>query len=580
VTLQAEAGLSAEQSLGALADNSLVAVDVADGVAAARAGVAGDVTALFSGSATYLCADGTQCAGDGAGGFSGFEASVNTETDTLTIAAGSSRHGNTVTAFEGGTVVGPTGTGPVYVYIETDGTVSLAYDVDEVPDVGTATNIADPQTRGTVPGNGIPIATCTVKADAWVSCTDDRVVLSTMPIAAGAGITVSTEAGATIRSHKGRVESNGTSLNLSAMYSAHLVTLNNASPVAVTIPEQGGGYWWDFLNLGAGEVTIDTAGSGKFSPGTAETITLAQYEWVQVLDDGADGYHIVRYIDRAGTGLTKTCSGIACTWAVDNGVSGASGLTHQYYLPLVSGTPGVLAESGLKNPSGGVIAPVAADSTTAIRLCNQAGTTCPLTVDTVSNAVTALALVNVASSSFNVDEGTLTSIVNSTTTSTVTTVADHELTVGATVVISGVTEDTDLNGTYVVATVPTSKTFTITTSDVTDGTYDEDTTTVTSPVSPVSGYVFNNTPGALTVNLPTITSANIGVQICVRNYPTKTGAITLQAPASTYIGKDGANGSAAGTLVSAGALGDAACVVAASATQYIAYISSGAWTNN
>lgn len=60
LTTQVEAGLSAEVSLGALADNSIVAVDVAASVATPRAATAADIVATFSGSGDYLKSDGTQ----------------------------------------------------------------------------------------------------------------------------------------------------------------------------------------------------------------------------------------------------------------------------------------------------------------------------------------------------------------------------------------------------------------------------------------------------------------------------------------------------------------------------------------
>lgn len=80
-------------------------------------------------------------------------------------------------------------------------------------------------------------------------------------------------------------------------------------------------------------------------------------------------------------------------------------------------------------------------------------------------------------------DSSLTSIAVSTNVGTVTTAADHGLTVGSTVVVSGATVDTDLNGTYAVVTVPSSKTFTITTASVTDATYTE-STLVTTYVGP------------------------------------------------------------------------------------------------
>lgn len=75
---------------------------------------------------------------------------------------------------------------------------------------------------------------------------------------------------------------------------------------------------------------------------------------------------------------------------------------------------------------------------------------------------------------------TLTSIVDSSNTSTVTTSAAHGLAIGHRIIVSGATGDTDLNGTYTVATVPSSTTFTITTASVTDATYNEATLTVTT----------------------------------------------------------------------------------------------------
>jgi len=95
-----------------------------------------------------------------------------------------------------------------------------------------------------------------------------------------------------------------------------------------------------------------------------------------------------------------------------------------------------------------------------------------------------------------------------------------------------------------------------------------------------TGFFFNNAAGAMTFNLPAITTATVGNQYCFRNYTGRTGAITLQLPAATSVDVDGVNGTAAGTLVSGGALGDSACVVAVAVGQYMAYIGTGVWTNN
>ena len=95
-----------------------------------------------------------------------------------------------------------------------------------------------------------------------------------------------------------------------------------------------------------------------------------------------------------------------------------------------------------------------------------------------------------------------------------------------------------------------------------------------------TGFYINNASGALTYTLPTITSGLVGMQFCFRNAVTRTGAITLTAPASTYIELSGAVGTVAGTLVSGGALGDSACVVAVDTTHYYAYVVGGVWVNN
>jgi hypothetical protein len=99
-----------------------------------------------------------------------------------------------------------------------------------------------------------------------------------------------------------------------------------------------------------------------------------------------------------------------------------------------------------------------------------------------------------------------------------------------------------------------------------------------TPVS--TGFTYNNSAGAMGCTLPAITSANVGLQLCFENDSTRTGAITLTMPASTTVSIDGTAGSSAGTLVSGGAAGDRACVVAKAAGKYMGYVGSGSWANN
>ena len=73
--------------------------------------------------------------------------------------------------------------------------------------------------------------------------------------------------------------------------------------------------------------------------------------------------------------------------------------------------------------------------------------------------------------SFTVAGGTLTNVVVSSDVGTVTTPGTHGLTAGDVVYITGETADTDLNGTYTIATSASTTTFTIATASVANGTY-------------------------------------------------------------------------------------------------------------
>lgn len=74
----------------------------------------------------------------------------------------------------------------------------------------------------------------------------------------------------------------------------------------------------------------------------------------------------------------------------------------------------------------------------------------------------------------------VTQVVDSSNTATVTTSAAHGLQINNRVEIAGVTGDTDLNGTYIVLTVPSSTTFTVTSASVTDATYNNAGITISS----------------------------------------------------------------------------------------------------
>jgi hypothetical protein len=97
---------------------------------------------------------------------------------------------------------------------------------------------------------------------------------------------------------------------------------------------------------------------------------------------------------------------------------------------------------------------------------------------------------------------------------------------------------------------------------------------VTDPGN-ASDYQFNNASGALTFNAPVGVA---GLQRCYRNATGKSGVITIQMAASNTVDLNGVNSSSAGTLVSTGALGDAACIVSDAANHWYAYVQKGSWS--
>ena len=90
---------------------------------------------------------------------------------------------------------------------------------------------------------------------------------------------------------------------------------------------------------------------------------------------------------------------------------------------------------------------------------------------TIATVDVANATYNQALTQFKTEGESLTSIADAAAVSTVTTVNAHGLTIGNQITIGGSSGDTDLNGTYLIATVPTTKTFTIATASVSDATY-------------------------------------------------------------------------------------------------------------
>lgn len=105
------------------------------------------------------------------------------------------------------------------------------------------------------------------------------------------------------------------------------------------------------------------------------------------------------------------------------------------------------------------------------------------------------------------------------------------------------------------------------------------TVTVSPTGSPLTastaGFYVNGSAGAFTYNLPAITT--LGVSYLFTNGENGAGIITLRAPAGVHFVMFGGAGSAAGSVVSPGSLGDSISVVAISSTQYFVW-TTGTWT--
>lgn len=97
--------------------------------------------------------------------------------------------------------------------------------------------------------------------------------------------------------------------------------------------------------------------------------------------------------------------------------------------------------------------------------------------------------LGLATTNWNIAQATLVKIVDTGTTATVTTSNPHGLSAGSRVTVLGALADFDLNGTYLVQSVPSATNFTITTANVTDGTYSNVGLLVaTGPVTSASGW--------------------------------------------------------------------------------------------
>lgn len=138
---------------------------------------------------------------------------------------------------------------------------------------------------------------------------------------------------------------------------------------------------------------------------------------------------------------------------------------------------------------------------------------------------------NGVSHSWTVAATTLTSIVVATNVGTVTTATAHGLIIGEKVVVTGSATGA-LNATYYIQTTPSSTTFTITTSGVGDGTYNDSTLVLTTDapveIDPKWSIAFYQYDGSNNLLSQTWASGDAGAYnlICA-NRAVKTGATAI-----------------------------------------------------
>jgi len=110
-----------------------------------------------------------------------------------------------------------------------------------------------------------------------------------------------------------------------------------------------------------------------------------------------------------------------------------------------------------------------------------------------------------------------------------------------------------------------------------------DATTISSTDNKSSYYINNGDSAAK--GIYTLPTAAAGLQYCIVLYSEHatgaTAVMKFQTSASgQYIALDGVRTASGGLIKSTGAAGDAACVVGISATEWIAYHSSGTWSKD
>lgn len=192
-----------------------------------------------------------------------------------------------------------------------------------------ALNVAVQVYRGTLSNLNALASTGKAGVLAWTTDTNEIYVDS------GSGTGIGTAWLRVANKEVGVNAQSGTSYTVLGSDLGKLVTLTNASAVAVTLPQAtaasgsfAAGWWAEFENRGAGTVTI-TPTTSTINGGTS--LTLAQNNSVKIISDGTN------YFALLGKTSINTTSAVSHNFATSNNADGSLNLAQPAFTDI-SGT--------------------------------------------------------------------------------------------------------------------------------------------------------------------------------------------------------------------------------------------------
>lgn len=188
-------------------------------------------------------------------------------------------------------LTGGTASDTIYYYVDGGGNRTMGFNS---ANTYTCTNCENAPASGITafPAGSYPLYSCTVTTGAFTACADKRPILSATPLSNGLGTTIAQTAGVkAINVSEIPRAVTGTTDNLANTDCGNEVTYNNASAVAVALPQANLGNQFvagctiEVHNYGAGTVTITPTGS---TIGGAANLTVATGAGQRITSDGAN----------------------------------------------------------------------------------------------------------------------------------------------------------------------------------------------------------------------------------------------------------------------------------------------------